>query len=592
MTQRPQIAAEAIESLEKLGRFWSFSRKQRVAAIRRHLQVLDASVGTQHAQLLTAESLVAERQQEINALDACSQEQRAKITLLSQQLGIAKSRLDQLAQRLNDALRKGREVQTERDEALALGEQLQARQVAAAQRIGDLEAEVSQQGRDLNSSRQSIALLQETNEQWEVSQAGLQQNLAQMEHQHLTLREKFELLQRVLALEPPANDGLGKFASLIQHDYLQFAAQESSLADEAGALLELQAIHRELELVVEFPSARGKTLLAVAGGFSSGKSRFINSFIQGGDIKLAVGMNPVTVVPSYIVCGAEPNVRGYSANGGSFMLGSELYATLSHEYLESFGFDLRTIMPFISVQAPMDEALFQHICLIDTPGYNPGSGQAAAMDHNVAQRFAGQASAMIWVIGLDPAGTITQSDLEFIEKTKLCGQSLYILLNKADTKAASAIESIADEVESQLEAYGFEFSGISAYSSSKKKMYACRGQSLGDFLIHHNRPHSILAGIERRIDDVFNRYEAAIELDLNRKHAHQKQLDAFRMHTMKVGGTSLYKAIDDVCRHLGTDRDEQHLKAMVRECSALRGRFKAAARETLAEVLKASRVAV
>src|SRR5690606_12197606 len=100
-------------------------------------------------------------------------------------------------------------------------------------------------------------------------------------------------------------------------------AREASLTDDAGALLELQAIHRELELVVDFPSARDKTLVAIAGGFSSGKSRFINSFIQTDEVKLAVGMNPVTVVPSYVVCGAQPGVRGYSANGGSFTLGSK-----------------------------------------------------------------------------------------------------------------------------------------------------------------------------------------------------------------------------------------------------------------------------
>lgn len=590
--QRPDIAHEAIESLEKLGRFWSFPRKKLVAAIRSHMQAFDNSVGAQYAQLLAVQSLAAEREQAVTALEAVCQEHRTTIASLGQQVITIKSHLDQFAQRLSDTQRKGREVQTERDEALALGAQLQARQAAAAQRIGELEAEVSRQGRDLDSGRHTIALLQETNEQWEATQAGLQENLTQIQHQHLTLREKFELLQRVLALKPPANEGLGKFAGLIQQDYLQFAAREASLTDEAGALLELQAIHRELELVVNFPSARGKTLLAIAGGFSSGKSRFINSFIQTDEIKLAVGMNPVTVVPSYVVCDAQLGVRGYSANGGSLTLGNKLYATLSHEYLETFGFDLRTIMPFISVQVPMDENLFRHICLIDTPGYNPGSGQAAAADHSVAQRFAGQASAMIWVIGLDPAGTITQADLDFIEKTNFYGQSLYILLNKADTKAASAIESIIDEVKGQLEAYGFEFAGISAYSSSKKKMYACRGQTLDRFLAHHNRPHSVLAEINSRIDNVFNRYEAAIELDINRQGTRKKQIDAFRMHCMKVGGSSLYKAVEEVCRPLATEGDEQALKTMMQDCAALRASFNAAARNTLAEVLTASHVAV
>jgi hypothetical protein len=585
MIERPDIAPLALENLEKLGRFWSFPRKKLAAGIRKHLQAFQALAGDQHTKLLAAEALAAERAQLIASLETLGQQQRADIASLGQRMDVAKEQLAQFAQRLSDTQEKGREVQTERDQARALGAQLQARQVELAQRIGDLEAELSQQTRELESSFQSIAVLQETNKQWESSQAGLQQNLQHMTNQHLTLREKFELVQRVLALEPPANTGLGRFAELIEHDYLQFAAQESSLADEAGALLELQAIHRELELVVNFPGARGKTLLAVAGGFSSGKSRFINSFITGESVKLAVGMNPVTVVPSYVVCSDEPQVRGYAANGGSLTLSETLYTSLSHEYLESFGFDLRKIMPFISVKAPMDETLFRHLCLIDTPGYNPGGGHTVSGDHNVAQRFAGQASAMIWVIGIDNAGTITQSDLSFIEQTNLYGQSLYILLNKADAKSASAIEGILDQVKLQLESYGFEFAGICGYSSRKNQTFAHRGQTLAAFLAHHNKPYSVLGELEARIDGVFDRYEHAIDLDLTRQRARKKHINVFKLETMKVGGTVLYQAIEDLCEPLAADSDEQGLTTMARECSTLRKRFKEAVRNTLAEVL-------
>jgi hypothetical protein len=585
MMQLPDLAPLVLENLEKLSRFWSFPRKKLAADIRAHLQAYQALTGDLHTQLLAAEGLASQRAEMIASLESLGQQHRADIASLGQRIEVANEQLAQLTQRLSHTQEKGRKVQVELDQAKALEAQLQARQVEAAQRIGELEAELSQESRELESSRQSIALLQETNEQWATSQAGMQQNLQHITNQHLTLREKFELVQQVLALEPPANAGLGRFAQLIAHEYLQFAANESSLADEAGALLELQAIHRELELVVNFPSARGKTLMAVAGGFSSGKSRFINSFMTDGGVKLAVGMNPVTVVPSYVVCSDEPQIRGYAANGGSLTLNEALYTSLSHEYLESFGFDLRKIMPFISVQAPMDEALFGHLCMIDTPGYNPGGGHTASADHNVAQRFAGQASAMIWVIGLDPAGTITQSDLNFIEQTNLYGQSLYILLNKADTKAPSVIETILDQVKSQLESYGYEFAGICAYSSRRKQAYAYRGQTLAAFLAHHNKPHSVLGELEARIESVFDRYEHAIDFDLTRQRARVKHINFFKLEAMRIGGTELYKAVEDVCEPLAADSDDLGLTTMARECAALRKRFKEALRNTLAEVL-------
>jgi hypothetical protein len=357
------------------------------------------------------------------------------------------------------------------------------------------------------------------------------------------------------------------------------------LADEAGALLELQAIHQEMELIVDFPGARGKNLLAIAGGFSSGKSRFINSFIRGGEVSLAVGMNPVTVVPSYVICAQKPRIRGYGVNGGSIELSEKLYASLSHEYLETFGFDLRSIMPFVSVQVPMQEDLFEHLCLIDTPGYNPGGGQTAAGDYSVAQSFAGQAAAMIWVIGLDPAGTITQSDLDFIEKTNLQGQSLYILLNKSDTKSTQAIEAVMDEVETRLLSYGFEFSGICAYSSRKQEVHSWRGQTLEEFLRQHNHRHDVQGELERKVDQVFDRYKQAITTDLDRKQSRRKHLDRFKLEAMQAGGTDLYRAVNDLCLPIESDLGTKDLKVLESECEKLRQMFKDALKVTLNEVL-------
>lgn len=590
--QRPEIPTPALEGLGKLGHFWSFPRKKLVLEISSYLRAFQEQANAQHDQLITALALANQQEQDLARLDKQAKGQLAQIADLDKQLQLGKQLLTQLAQRLGDAQQKGKEVQEERDQARALGAHLQARQIEAAHRIGDLETLVSQQGRELDSNRQSIALLHETNEQWATSQAGLQENLQQITNQHLTLREKFELVQRILALQTPANTGLENFAQLIHEDYRRFAAQESSLADEAGALLELQAIHRELELIVDFPSARGKTLLAIAGGYSSGKSRFINSFISGGEVTLAVGMNPVTVVPSYVVCGEQPKIRGYAANGGSFNLSKKLYASLSHEYLESFGFDLRGIMPFISVQVPMRAELFEHLCLIDTPGYNPGGGQTTSADHGVAQSFVGQAAAMIWVIGLDPAGTITQSDLDFIEKTGLYGESLYILLNKADTKSAAATEDIINEVEARLENYGFEFAGICAYSSRKRQIHAWHGQSLEDFLRHHNHRHNVIGELVGKIDGVFDRYRQAIAQDLDRQVDRHKHFERFKLETLEVGGSELYKAVSELSRPIESDFDTLELKTLASECEKLRKRFKEAARATLDEVLNANTTGV
>ncbi|MFV3415493.1 dynamin family protein [Pseudomonas sp. NY15436] len=557
----PELPPQALETVDRLERFWSFPRKRLAQELRGYLDSLQRDTQALHLDHERLRDLAARQAQ---ALEQLREQGQAQQTLLAAHV---------------------QQLDEERDRY----SQLQVRQTEAAQRIGQLETLVSRQRDELESKRRSLTLMQEASEQWETRQSGLQQNLEQIQAQHMTLRQKFELVQRILALKAPRNQGLEVFSQLIREQYLSFAARESSLADEAGALLELQAIYQELELIVDFPSVRGKTLLAIAGGFSSGKSRFINSFIHGGNVKLAVGMNPVTVVPSYVVSAPVPSIRGYGSNGGSFELGEPLYASLSHEYLENFGFDLRSIMPFISVQVPLAEELFEHICLIDTPGYNAGGGQAMAADRDVAQALTEKASAMIWVIGLDPNGTITKSDLDFIESTNLYGESLYILLNKADTKSVDAIEKIIDEVDIQLRGYGFDYSGICAYSSLKREEHVCRGQSLKDFLRTHNHRHDVLGAIEDKIDAVFDLYRQAIGADIRRREQQNKRLEHFKLRALETGGTELFKAIGELCTPMESDFDVSGLMQLGRECEQLRKQFKAAARASLNEVLNGLR---
>ncbi|MEX7220532.1 hypothetical protein AB2C89_32965, partial [Pseudomonas aeruginosa] len=92
------------------------------------------------------------------------------------------------------------------------------------------------------SKEQSVCLLESMTEQLKASHQHLENNYADINKQHLSLIEKFSLVSRVLAQQPPSNPGLERFAELINNDYMDFANRESSLADEAQAVLKMQAI--------------------------------------------------------------------------------------------------------------------------------------------------------------------------------------------------------------------------------------------------------------------------------------------------------------------------------------------------------------
>ncbi|GJB75488.1 hypothetical protein KAM379_45460 [Aeromonas caviae] len=331
-----------------------------------------------------------------NTLTEQFQTESARLVSTAQALKQEKNRLEKAMQALGQA-HADIKIQSEREKK-------------ALRQIIELEEFLEDHRNQLLSKEQSLSLLENLTEQLKTSHQHLAENYADINKQHLSLTEKFTLVSKVLAQQPPVNESLARFDDLINHDYMKFASRESSLAGEAQALLDMQAILAEMRMLNNFPSIVGKTILSVAGGFSSGKSAFLNSFIRDESVQLATGINPVTVVPSYVVCSEETQIKGYSYNGGAIDLDPCLYKSMCHEYVQAFGFDLRRILPFISVKVPMDKNLFGNLCIIDTPGYNPGSsGGATASDRSTAISLVNQASALVWVIGLDPAGTIDQS---------------------------------------------------------------------------------------------------------------------------------------------------------------------------------------
>ena len=222
--------------------------------------------------------------------------------------------------------------------------------------------------------------------------------------------------------------------------------RESSLADEASAVQTLQRLEKKLEEIVAFPHTFRKKSIAIGGGFSSGKSEFINSFIEHSDIKLPVGIEPVTAIPSFVVSNpGEVSIKGFSNTGATVDIELEFYRQLSRDFIDTFPFNLKDIMPYMAVEAPLKEGLFEYVYLIDSPGHNPAGGNTAE-DKETATTILKDRDALIWMIGLDATGTIPQDDIEFLKDMELNGLPFYVVLNKADQKPKSELEEIRDEV--------------------------------------------------------------------------------------------------------------------------------------------------
>lgn len=347
------------------------------------------------------------------------------------------------------------------------------------------------------------------------------------------------LIAKLLSASNP-NQGVLDYYHLLNHDFLEFANQEDSLEEEAAAFLELQAIGDELKVVASYPEFYKKRSLAIAGGFSAGKSEFISSLFEDPSVRLPIGIEPTTAIPTYALNGKENGVIGCSQNGGVVDLleiDPDFQHKLSHNFIRSFGFNLKNIMPFVFMTTPMK---YGHLCFIDTPGYNPSDveGGHTSEDIKTAEEFVQNAEALLWLIGLDANGTISKSDLEFLTHIGRNDQEtkpLYIVLNKADLRPVDQLEDVMQEIVETLDDYDIEVAGISAYSSKKKKEFLFHNQPLHEFLAELDRPSEKQSLILQRLYAVDAKYQRAILRTVKENRQVSKTLSGLKLDLLENG---------------------------------------------------------
>jgi GTPase SAR1 family protein len=378
----------------------------------------------------------------------------------------------------------------------------------------------------------------------------------------IELHQKQNLVAELL-LAKSDNIGLHEFKNILNNEFMEFANKESSLSNEAEAILKLQAIEKELEIIVAYPDLYTKSTIAIGGGFSAGKSEFISSFLNS-DIKLPIGIEPTTAIPVYVVNHDKKHLIGCNHKGGTINLADideDFQSKLSHKFIKSFGFNLKEIMPFMVLGSNID---YEHICFIDTPGYNPSDieGSHTNLDIGTAKEFLSNSSSLIWLIGADSNGTIPASDLEFLSDLDLDNKQIYIILNKSDLRGESDIQGILDEIEESLDDYDIEVIGLSAYSSTNKKEYEYRKKSLIEFINSCNNKSKTHENLVRKIYDVYSLYKRAITSDINTKSKMHKVINSIELDFLEddYENKKISLKLNEVKKEFNADNEKMDLK--------------------------------
>ncbi|PUD58532.1 acyl carrier protein [Helicobacter pylori] len=356
---------------------------------------------------------------------------------------------------------------------------------------------------------------------------------AENHHNTEGLKERYDLIARILNAKMK-NEGLEEYQSVLDNEFLEFASGVDSLKEKEIALLTLQEIKKELQLVASYPSLFQKNMVAVGGGFSAGKSTFLNNLL-GLKLKLPEHMNPTTAIPTYCLKGQREVLMGFSQNGGMVELP---HLAFDHQFLKSLGFNLKEIMPLMLLSAP--SVPFEFLCFIDTPGYNPANQGYTDGDEQASKESLKHAKHILWFISCE-SGEIHEDDLDYLQELYEEGKQVFIVLSRADSRTKKQLEEVAIKIRETLEDNGIEFLGIGAYSatryqeikefSEKSKVF----NSLEEFLMKLNQRSEKQNEILESLYEMHRMYEKAIKQDANRFKRYQKALHSVKLDLMQEG---------------------------------------------------------
>ncbi len=386
---------------------------------------------------------------------------------------------------------------------------------------------------------------------------GIFNDNSRSENHHNTegLKERYDLIVRILNAKTN-NEGLEEYQQILDNEFLEFASGVDSLKEKEIALLMLQEIKKELQLVASYPSLFQKTIVAVGGGFSTGKSTFLNNLL-GLKLKLPEDMNPTTAIPTYCLKGKKEVLMGFSQNGGMVELP---HLAFDHQFLKSLGFNLKEIMPFMLLSAP--SAPFEFLCFIDTPGYNPGNQGYTDGDKEASKESLKHAKHILWLISCERGG-IESDGLDYLQELYEEGKQVFIVLSRADRRTKSQLEEVAKQIKETLENNGIEFLGIGAYSATRYQEYKEFSEkskvfnSLEEFLMKLNQRSEKQNEILGYLYEVHSMYEKAINQDANRFKRYQKAFHSVKLDLMQKGFDDFSDATFNKIKSLNNEFSEQ-----------------------------------
>lgn len=281
------------------------------------------------------------------------------------------------------------------------------------------------------------------------------------------LKDRYELMcraaQSTSSMDVQLQIELQKLESLINRDLITLTRQ--GCPDNITDIL--RSFDHELtrfRQFCEFPQLATKSIIGIGGGFSTGKSSFINKLI--GKKCLAVEVDPTTSMPAYVMKGEQEQIKALNLYDCAIDLTAEQLSTLTHEEKELYGSQVGLSLKAAFISLP--DFKWKNLAILDTPGYSKpeDSEWNQRTDENLAREQLNTADYILWAVQAD-SGTISEQDIKFLTTLDKDIPKL-VILTRADKKPSEDIESIATLIKSTLANRGITVTDVVPFSRKAK----------------------------------------------------------------------------------------------------------------------------
>lgn len=307
-----------------------------------------------------------------------------------------------------------------------------------------------------------------------------------MEYNDDHLKKDFDLVKNIIQQNNPIlnNESLDKIAKIIDKT-LPEVVKKTAPVNFPEIYFDFKYEYEKFKEFILYNQLIGKNIIALGGGFSSGKSSFLNSLLVDPEKKgrgrsiLPANIDPSTSVPTYIVNNEEESTFGINIFENKVDLNLKDLKSIAHGFGEISDEDgndigegeikLGHILNSIFLSTPKQK--YKHIAFLDTPGYSKPDTKSYSKktDEKIARAQLNSSNFILWFMQADD-GTIRQDDIEFLNSIKKEIPKL-IIINKADKLTLSSIEDVKNKVREVLDLKGINYEDVLAYSVRAPQKY-------------------------------------------------------------------------------------------------------------------------